>query len=275
MSRKLPYLLVTLLSSCSLLEIDEATMPYRFEHDTREEVQILDLQNEALASVKVPVIKPVVAVYPTSFTDQTGQRKSNSSFALFSTAITQAPYTLLIRALKHAGHSNGSFFTVIERINLDSLTRERQLIRSTRNQFAENGEGTELPPLLFAGLLVEGAVVSYDTNLVTGGAGARYLGIGSSSQYRQDNVTVSLRLVSVATGEILIEVSSSKTIWSTGISEDVFRFIEMGTELVEIEVGASTNESATLALSKAIEEGVLQIINIGYDRGFWKHEEAN
>jgi len=275
MSQKLPYLLVILLSSCSLVEIDEATNPYRFKADTREEVQILDLQSEALAAVEVPLKKPVVAVYPTSFTDQTGQRKSNSSFALFSTAITQAPYTILIRALKHAGKDNGNFFTVIERINLDSLSRERQLIRSTRNQFADNGEGTELPPLLFAGLLVEGAVVSYDTNLVTGGAGARYLGIGSSSQYRQDNVSVSLRLVSVATGEILIEVSSSKTIWSTGISEDVFRFIEMGTELVEIEVGASTNESATLALSKAIEQGVLEIINIGYDRGFWKHEKAN
>ena len=115
--------------------------------------------------------------------------------------------------------------------------------------------------------------MSYDTNLVTGGAGARYLGVGSSKQYRQDSVSVSLRLVSVATGEILIEVSSSKTIWSTGISEDIFKFIEMGQELVEVEVGASTNESATIALSKAIEGGVLELINIGYDRGFWKYED--
>ena len=273
MSRRLPFLLATLLSSCSLLEIDDATSPYRFKADTREEVQIVDIQSEELASVPVPLKKPVVAVYPLSFTDQTGQRKSNSSFALFSTAITQAPYIILMRALKHAGKDNGNFFTVIERVNLDSLSRERQLIRSTRNQFAEDGEETFLPPLLFAGLLVEGAVVSYDTNLVTGGAGARYLGVGSSKQYRQDSVSVSLRLVSVATGEILIEVSSSKTIWSTGISEDIFKFIEMGQELVEVEVGASTNESATIALSKAIEGGVLELINIGYDRGFWKYED--
>ena len=273
MSRRLPFLLATLLSSCSLLEIDDATSPYRFKADTREEVQIVDLQSEELASVRVPIKKPVVAVYPLSFTDQTGQRKSNSSFALFSTAITQAPYIILMRALKHAGKDNGNFFTVIESVNLDSLSRERQLIRSTRNQFAEDGEETFLPPLLFAGLLVEGAVVSYDTNLVTGGAGARYLGVGSSKQYRQDSVSVSLRLVSVATGEILIEVSSSKTIWSTGISEDIFKFIEMGQELVEVEVGASTNESATIALSKAIEGGVLELINIGYDRGFWKYED--
>ena len=121
--------------------------------------------------------------------------------------------------------------------------------------------------------MLEGAVISYDSNLSTGGVGARYLGIGTSMQYREDNITVSLRMVSVATGEILIEVLSQKTIFSYGKSEDVFRFIEMGTELVEIELGNSRNESTTLALSKAIEGAVLELINVGYDRSFWKHEE--
>ena len=121
--------------------------------------------------------------------------------------------------------------------------------------------------------MLEGAVISYDSNLSTGGIGARYLGIGTSIQYREDNITVSLRMVSVATGEILIEVLSQKTIFSYGKSEDVFRFIEMGTELVEIELGNSRNESTTLALMKAIEGAVLELINVGYDRGFWKHEK--
>ena len=267
---KLPYLLALLLSSCSILDVSKDTYNSRFPNKGLDKPIDIPI-NPALLEIKQPISKPVVAVYPTSFTDQTGQRKSNSEFALFSSAITQQPSTLLIRTLKQV--SNGNFFRVVERVGLDNLTKERQLIRSTRNQFAEDGEETFLPPLLFAGLLVEGAVVSYDTNLVTGGAGARYLGVGSSKQYRQDSVSVSLRLVSVATGEILIEVSSSKTIWSTGISEDIFKFIEMGQELVEVEVGASTNESATIALSKAIEGGVLELINIGYDRGFWKYED--
>ena len=127
--------------------------------------------------------------------------------------------------------------------------------------------------MLFAGVLLEGAVISYDSNLTTGGIGARYLGIGTSIQYREDNITVSLRMVSVATGEILIEVLSQKTIFSYGKSEDVFKFIEMGTELVEIELGNSRNESTTIALMKAIEGAVLELITIGYDRGFWKHAE--
>ena len=129
--------------------------------------------------------------------------------------------------------------------------------------------------MLFAGVLLEGAVVSYDSNLVTGGLGARYLGIGSSMQYREDSVSVSLRMVSVATGEILIEVMSQKTIYSYGQSQDVFRFIEMGTELVEIETGSTRNESTTIALMKAIEGAVLEIINVGNTRGYWKYEEIN
>jgi len=129
--------------------------------------------------------------------------------------------------------------------------------------------------LLFAGVLLEGAVVSYDSNLATGGIGARYLGIGSSMQYREDSVSVSLRMVSVATGEILIEVMSQKTIYSYGQSQDIFKFIEMGTELVEVEIGSASNESTTLALMKAIEGAVLELINIGYDRGYWKYEEIN
>jgi curli production assembly/transport component CsgG len=262
-------LILVLISSCSIFDQYEDTYEKRFKaHDV---VKIDELNNKELANVQKPIVQPIVAVYPASFTDQTGQRKSNSEFALFSTAVTQAPYTLLIRALKHA--SNGEFFRVVERVGLDNLTKERQLIRSAREQFAKEGEDKNVPPLLFAGVLLEGAVISYDSNLSTGGIGARYLGIGTSIQYREDNITVSLRMVSVATGEILIEVLSQKTIFSYGKSEDVFRFIEMGTELVEIELGNSRNESTTIALSKAIEGAVLELINVGYDRSFWKHEE--
>jgi len=269
-SRLLQFLLVASLSSCSIFDQYADTYEQRFKaHDV---VRIDELQSKYLLDVEPPLVSPVVAVYPSAFTDQTGQRKSNSEFALFSTAITQSPNTLLIRALKHAG--NGEFFRVVERVGLDNLTKERQLIRSAREQFAtEEEKKKQLSPLLFAGVLLEGAVISYDSNLTTGGMGARYLGIGTSIQYREDNITASLRMVSVATGEILIEVLSQKTIFSYGKSEDVFKFIEMGTELVEIELGNSRNESTTIALMKAIEGAVLELITIGYDRGFWKHAE--
>ena len=268
LSRFLWVPLLFSISSCSILDQYEDTIDQR--HKAGDVVKISDLQSKELKNVNIPVSRPIVAVYPTSFTDQTGQRKSNSSFALFSTAITQSPNALLIRALKHAG--DGQFFRVVERIGLDNLVKERQLIRSAREKFAKDDESKNVPPLLFAGILLEGAVISYDSNLTTGGMGARYLGIGTSIQYREDNITVSLRMVSVATGEILIEVLTQKTVFSYGKSEDVFRFIEANTELVEIELGNSNNESATIALMKAIEAAVLEIINIGYDRSFWNEQ---
>ena len=260
-----------LVSSCSITNQLEDTYEQRFSKDI---ATIQDLQSLELKNVPIPEVSPVVAVYPLSFTDQTGQRKSNSEFALFSTAITQQPNALLIRALKHAG--DGKFFRVVERVGLDNLTKERQLIRSAREQSANEEEKKKaLRPLLFAGILIEGAVISYEANLESGGSGARYLGVGKSVIYREDNITISMRMVSVATGEVLLEVLSQKTIFSYGKSEDVFRFVEADSELVEIELGNARNESSTIALMKAIEGAVLEIVNTGYDKGFWVLQNKN
>ena len=229
--------------------------------------ETLKIQLEELKDLTPAKQQAVVAVYPNSFKDLTGQRRSNSSFALFSTAITQAPEAILIRTLKHA--ANGKFFRDVERVGLDDLTKERQLIRSTRKEFDDNNK---MQALLFAGLLFQGGVISYEANLRSGGLGARYLGIGNSTQYREDTIIISLRLVSVSTGEVLIETSVSKSILSTSVSQDVFRFIEMGTELVEIEGGVAENESTSIALQKAIEQGVLNIIKIGIERRYWEYE---
>lgn len=264
---------VTLVfSSCSLLDISDDTYNARFPSKDLDKPQDL-LSSEALRSIQKPAVKPVVAVYGNSFTDQTGQRKSNSEFALFSTALTQAPENLLIKALKET--AEGKFWIVVERVGLDNLTKERQLIRSTREQLVDedgNKIDSSLMPLLFAGVLMQGAIVSYETNLTSGGVGARYLSIGSSEMYRTDNVTISLRMISVNTGEILVEKTKTKTIYSHGSSQDVFRFIEAGTELIELEMGRAENESGTIALQKAIESALLDIVNIGYQRGYWKYE---
>ena len=258
------FLLAILVSSCAVLNKNTDLALTR----DIQPANILDLQSVELAELPPAKRKPIIAVYRDSFQDLTGQRKSNSSFALFSTAVTQAPEALLIRALKHA--ADGDFFRVVERVGLDNLTKERQLIRSTRENFDED---KQLQPLLFAGLLIQGGVINYDTNVQSGGMGARYLGIGTSKQYREDVVTISLRLVSVSTGEVLVETLVSKSIVSTSVSQDVFRFIEAGTELVEIEGGVAENEVGSIALQKAIETGVFNLIEIGIERGYWEYEQ--
>ena len=211
---------------------------------------------------------PIVAVY--SFGDLTGQRKSVQNIASFSTAVTQGGTEMLIDALKSAGDQ--TWFRVVERKGIDHLVRERQIIRSGREEAAKvlGEEAPTLGPMLFAGMIIEGGIIGYDTNLLTGGRGARYLGIGMSRQYRQDQVTVSLRAVSVLTGEVLLNVQTKKTILSYGASGDVFRFIEEGTELVEYEDGEGNNESVTYAVRTAIEAAVLELVEQGHVRGLWK-----
>lgn len=218
-------------------------------------------------------VQPIVAVY--NFGDLTGQRKEGDA-PLYSTAVTQGAKELLIDALKAAGAGetgNGTWFRVVERgVSLDSLIRERQIIRSTRQDYA-NATGEEqqsLQPMLFAGMLFEGGVVGYDTNIETGGNGARYLGIGATNQYRRDSVVVSLRAVSTLTGEIILNVQTYKTILSVGMAGDVFKFIDMDTQLVEIETGMTQNESVTWGVRSAIEAAVLTLIKQGDQRGYWK-----
>ena len=217
---------------------------------------------------------PVVAVY--QFSDGTGQRKSQDGVASFSTAVTQDAKSLLVDALKAAGSGSdakGTWFRVVERgLGLDNLVRERQIVRSTRSEQAKQAgleEFQELQPMLFAGMIIEGGIIGYDTNILSGGRGARTLGIGASRQYRKDVVTISIRAVSVLTGEVLLNVQSKKTILSYGSGGDVFRFIEQGTQLIEYEDGVGKNESVTYAVRSAIEAGVLELINQGHDRGFW------
>ena len=213
--------------------------------------------------------QPVITIAVYEFTDQTGQRKPNPNFSQLSTAVTQGPDVWVIAALKSV--SQGDFFKVVERKSLSNLVKERQLIRSTRELYdGETQASNTLKPLLFAGLLVEGGIVGYDSNVMSGGAGARYFGIGVSEMYRTDQVTVSLRLVSVQTGEILLTVHATKTIASHKTGGDVFRFLDMSTKALEIETGAATNEPVSYAIRTTIDHAVLQMVYEGVNKEFWK-----
>ena len=197
----------------------------------------------------------------------TGQKKPGGTFASMSTAVTQGSYQLLIKALQDAGE--GKWFRVVERTSLPSLLQERKLIRSTRQQV--NGEGAEpLPPLLFAGAYITGGIVGYDSDIMSGGIGARVLGIQANRQYRQDIVTIILRLVNVQTGEVVISTTIEKTIVSTSVGSDVFKYFDTDTMLVEVEAGYARNEPVTFALRKAIEKGVVDLIYEGSKKDLWQ-----
>ena len=232
------------------------------------DVRKQSLQYKEIGTMQPPIGEPIIiAVY--DFIDLTGQKKPGDNFASMSTAVTQGSYQILIKALQDAG--DGKWFRVVERTSLPSLLQERKLIRSTRQQ--TSGDNAEpLPPLLFAGAYITGGIVGYDSDIKSGGLGARILGIQSNRQYRQDIVTIILRLVNVQTGEVVLTTTVEKTIVSTSVGGDIFKYFDADTLLLEVEAGYARNEPVTFAIRKAIEKGVVDIINLGVDKGLWEFE---
>jgi curli production assembly/transport component CsgG len=208
-----------------------------------------------------------VAVY--SFRDMTGQRKASQTIASLSSAVTQGADAYLVKSLQEVG--GGRWFKVLERGGLDNLVKERQLIRQMRELY-QGKDAQPLPPMLFAGMILEGGVIGYDSNTMSGGSGARLLGIGVSTEYRQDEVTISLRAVSVATGEVLVAVNIAKTVYSFMDKAGVLRFIEAGTKSVELETGSATNESMNRAVQLAIHAAVIEMIKEGEKKGHWTYK---
>ncbi|WP_291059645.1 CsgG/HfaB family protein [Hyphomonas sp.] len=223
-----------------------------------------------LRSLPGPREKAAVAVY--SFEDQTGQFKPSDGVQTLSRAVTQGSTSVLLKALQDAG--DRSWFTVIERENLDNLLKERQIIREMRKQYLGEEELNEaaLPPLLFAGIILEGGIIGYDTNTLTGGVGARFLGIGGKTDYREDKVTVYLRAVSVKTGEVITSVVASKKIASVGVAANAFRYVSFK-ELLEVDTGITTNEPDLLALRQATEKAVELLIMEGAALGVWQFQD--
>ena len=209
----------------------------------------------------------VLAVY--QFGDLTGQQKPNTNFGEMSKAVTQGSANLLIKALKDVG--DGKWFRVVERESLQSLLQERKLIRTTR-QITQGENAQPLGPMLYAGAYITGGIVGYDSNTVSGGVGARYLGIGGSTEYRHDTVTVVLRLINVVSGEVELAIMAEKTILSTSTGADVFKYLDLDTQLIEVEAGVAYNEPVTYAVRKVIEASVVELINAGEVKGLWSYK---
>ncbi|MGI9499809.1 MAG: CsgG/HfaB family protein [Geminicoccaceae bacterium] len=225
---------------------------------------------EALRNMPAPKQPVPVAVY--SYPDLTGQFKAAETVSTNSRAVTQGAVWMLVKSLKDA--AAGRWFKVIQRANLDNLLKERQIIRETRGRVEKQTGNTQpgLPSLLFAGVILEGGIIGYDSNTVTGGIGARYLGIGGDTQYRQDTVSVYLNAISSQTGEVMKSVMTRKTVVSYGARGSVFKFVSFQ-KLLEAETGYTVNEPGQIALAQAIEHAVRSLIIEGALDGHWQFED--
>ncbi|WP_020177347.1 CsgG/HfaB family protein [Methyloferula stellata] len=247
------------LAGCAGSVSDPLTQPATLVPDTKSGV--------VLESLPPPAKKLDVAVY--NFPDLTGQNKPNDNFAEFSRATTQGAAAILIDVLTKAG--DGRWFNVVERNDLQSLLQERQVIQNTRTAI-EGDKAQSLPALRFAGIVLEGGIIGYDANETTGGLGANYLGVGGSSQYRQDIVTVALRAVSVQTGRILASVTTTKTVYSIQLQGSAFKFAAVD-QILQAEGGLTKNSPMTLAVREGVQLAVYALIFEGVKANLWQFKD--
>jgi curli production assembly/transport component CsgG len=254
----LSLLIVTALSGCATIHMDAS----------REEP--VALQPRESLTTKIPELDgPAITIAVYGFQDKTGQMKPNDKLAVFSKAVTQGAEVFLIKSLQ----DSKNWFKVVERVGLDNLIKERQLIRNQREVY-EGKDARPLKPMTVAGVMIEGGIIGYDSNIRSGGNGARFLGIGGSQQYRVDEIVISMRLISVNSGEVLLTTAVSKTIFSTQHNVGVLRFVDAGTKALELENGMALNEPTTYAVRVAIEQAVYDMIVEGEKKGIWRYKKV-
>ena len=253
--------LVVLLSGCAVgQKLGKEYMP---------EVAVNKMQKEFDTLPAPAADRPVVvAVY--SFDDKTGQRRPQQNVASLSSAVTQGGVVFLIKALQDVGQ--GRWFEVVERVNIDALVKERMIIKQMREAY-EGKDAKPLMPLMFAGMIIEGGIIGYDSSSESGGSAFRWLGIGPQTQYSKDIVTVSLRAVSVNTGKVLLAITVTKTVYSTADSVAVLKFLNNGTQAFEAESGLTINEPGTLAVKTTVEAAVVELIKEGQRKGVWNFKD--
>jgi len=260
LTKALPVFIITLImafaSGCS----------YMLKHPMETSTPELGAETksgERLKQLPKPKSKVVAAVY--DFRDKTGQYKmSSSGGGSWSTAVTQGATSILIQSMDRSG-----WFIPIERGGLGNLLNERKIIRSSRSAYNGGNSSSNLPPLMFAGVILEGGIISYDHNIKTGGAGLRYFGAGASGEYRQDRVSVYLRAVSTKNGKVLKSVNATKTVLSQKIDAGVFRYVQFK-RLLEAETGVTYNEPTQLAVRSAIEKALESLIIEGVFDDLWQ-----
>ncbi|MDO6710169.1 CsgG/HfaB family protein [Aliiglaciecola sp. 2_MG-2023] len=203
-----------------------------------------------------------VSVY--AFRDQTGQYKPSTGASSFSTAVTQGATSILMQAL-----SETDWFLPVEREGLQNILTERKIVRAAIQGDNNTNESTELPPLTTAKIIIEGGIISYDSNIKTGGFGAEYFGINASELFREDQISVYMRAIDVRTGQVLVSVSTSKKVLSKEIRAGLFRYISYK-RLAEIEAGYTTNEPMFTCVQQSIEKAISELVLKGIDKGVWK-----
>src|SRR5690625_2480365 len=123
--------ILLLFQSCGIF----MTPPGGVEH--RSHIGEITATERDFEKLPTPKEQVVVGVY--KFRDQTGQYKSSELGANWSTAVPQGLTTILIKSLE-----DSKWFIPIERENIGNLLNERQIIRTTRQEYSNDNTSSHL-----------------------------------------------------------------------------------------------------------------------------------
>jgi curli production assembly/transport component CsgG len=220
-------------------------------------VQEVSLARWEVNNLPEPAGKMTATVY--RFSDSTGQRKEGSGSgipATYSTAVPQDLVPVLMEVLAESG-----WFITVERQGMQHLVTEKQAVGNTKG-------------LLPAQVIIEGAITGYDTNVRTGGFGLSWLGIIPKTQFFEDVVTVSVRVINAADGRMFQSATVTKRVMSKELRTGVFKFLETN-RLLEGDAGYTRNEVVSSAVREALERALVDIIVQGVIDENWKPKDPD
>jgi len=243
-----PLMILILLTGC-------ATNQKRIKQPTYDE----NVYSQAFMKT-FPQEKLNVSIF--EFKDYTGKYQGAlNGQSVYSKVVTQDPESVLIAKLLAS-----DWFNVLERTVLKNILTERKL--------SELSNKEKLSKLEYSRYALAGGIIDYESNTLTGGLGAKYFGIGGSTEYRADQMTISLRLIDIETGSILSSTVLTDQVYSYGLSLGVFQFVSYK-KLLEAEGGFTRNEPKILVLNSLLEESVKQLIQDSIELGIFSVKETN
>lgn len=157
---------------------------------------------------------------------------------------------------------------VVERRNISAYNIEADLMRKKligdeQKYSLSNGKKINYRPLLSgsvsgADFYITGALTEVNYNIYSGGGVLNVSGIELGKKTVAMNVAMDLRLVNVKTLDVINSISLQKQFVGQRNKAGIYRFVDK--ELVNLDVGSSTDEPLQLGVRSLVERGVAQLV---------------
>jgi curli biogenesis system outer membrane secretion channel CsgG len=197
-----------------------------------------------------------------AFDDKTGQYK-DSTVLRYSSAVTKGGADLLSHLLYRALGPR----ILVERDprNLGIIRQEYDMTYKYDNEGRLIGlvqQGGPVGGLSGAKYLVTGAVIYYIVDPSSGGGGLNVQGIGFNVKFGSARVAVELRLVDMASSEVVWSTIQESGVDGWQVGADMFRFVSSNgsSYLVQAEAGMAAQLPTDYALQMSLEESVARMV---------------